>query len=1128
MRNATFQRGYRDFARVSVIAAMALGLLPGLLQAQQVETIYLSSSSQPASSSGLLSLYTSFGNTPDADSYTTIAAGGLLLAPVVDPHYWFADSNGFIELDLLATGNGQLQLAFWNSYGQVVWRRNYSLPVDAQLRCQFSDYGNFVITADRINSSGEVSARLVRAVAHTPSNQELTTSWQWGEFVLGTVAYPDRQHWPTNLGIHAPLGLGLHESAELEAELCARLGVGFVRLETPPPSWVPYFPDGDFLWSYQLYADYGLPASMKVLQNMPAPLLPHYSQHEGTPDEWKYPRLRSENIAWFNEVIARAKDYVLFYQILNEADHLGFWLGTSAEYATLTSDFLGALQTHDPLGIVTGSGNTQLNYSRSLDVIQRTQRNMDFYSFHAHMGLGEVFRQTDQARSLIRSSGILPHNAPFFITEMGYANSSLADEANQAAEMAKNILFTWSNRHLGITAFELRDRHGSRMYTGDQGWGMLDHFFSPKPAYAMLAGIISTYAGAHNPQVEFYNNELHVYSFQKDGTTLVSLVDLYGSPVAGSSISITLQSDIPQVELADVMGNVVSRDLNRNNYINVKGYPLTVMLPIAADLRVDVNKLAAGRYFITLVSLPDRDGDGVADAVDAFPDDPNESRDNDNDGIGDNADTDDDNDEVSDTDDAFPFDASEQKDNDNDGIGDNADTDDDNDSLADAEEIRRGLNPLVADSDGDLIHDANDVYPLYMTVPGFTSAGFETNTNISAQFTEDHQATRLRIAEILADWNLFDWPLEIADLLQVEQSFNGQLILLWQLPAADDASRVDGFLIMSVSIDTGAILWQLPVFATAEPGSQSSFQIESDNRLQLQFELTGSTAVLGQSPDISSSYSGSGNFLATLALAPAEATGFTTASQPELIWHDSKSGGAVYWQLDGNTVLASQSADFALAGQTWKLVGSSDFNGDEHRDLLWQNQRNGSLVVWLLRNGNYIGSTQPDTQPAGSNWKVRSVADINNDGSPDLIWQHARSNQVVAWLMQGLSVSESLACSHQVGSGSSWQLAAAADFNNDNQTDLLWRNIHTGAIVIWEMQDFRMFDTLIFDYVVSSAWRLAALEDFNNDGNLDLIWQHNNRGTTALWIMHNTSLIEASLLSQQPANGRWKIGNLPH
>ena len=81
--------------------------------------------------------------------------------------------------------------------------------------------------------------------------------------------------------------------------------------------------------------------------------------------------------------------------------------------------------------------------------------------------------------------------------------------------------------------------------------------------------------------------------------------------------------------------------------------------------------------------LPDRDQDGFVDPVDLFPDDSEEWRDEDQDGIGNNADEDDDNDGVIDRHDAFRFDAAESRDYDGDGVGDNADTDDDGDGLAD-------------------------------------------------------------------------------------------------------------------------------------------------------------------------------------------------------------------------------------------------------------------------------------------------------------------------------------------------------------------------------------------------------------------------------------------------------------
>jgi hypothetical protein len=135
---------------------------------------------------------------------------------------------------------------------------------------------------------------------------------------------------------------------------------------------------------------------------------------------------------------------------------------------------------------------------------------------------------------------------------------------------------------------------------------------------------------------------------------------------------------------------------------------------------------------------PDRDGDGVANDSDAFPDNGLETVDTDADGTGNNADTDDDGDLQSDADetacgsdplsasskaadldadntpdcvdpdkdgdgtvndtDAFPADATETTDTDNDGTGNNADSDDDGDLQSDADETACGSDPLSASS----------------------------------------------------------------------------------------------------------------------------------------------------------------------------------------------------------------------------------------------------------------------------------------------------------------------------------------------------------------------------------------------------------------------------------------------
>ena len=104
----------------------------------------------------------------------------------------------------------------------------------------------------------------------------------------------------------------------------------------------------------------------------------------------------------------------------------------------------------------------------------------------------------------------------------------------------------------------------------------------------------------------------------------------------------------------------------------------------------------------------DRDGDGVADNADVFPDDPNETTDLDGDGIGDNSDPDKDGDGVINAQDAFPSDPTESSDLDNDGIGDNSDPDRDGDGVDNAQDVFPNDPTESSDQDNDGIGDNSD------------------------------------------------------------------------------------------------------------------------------------------------------------------------------------------------------------------------------------------------------------------------------------------------------------------------------------------------------------------------------------------------------------------------------------
>ncbi|AWB66998.1 hypothetical protein C2869_11365 [Saccharobesus litoralis] len=123
----------------------------------------------------------------------------------------------------------------------------------------------------------------------------------------------------------------------------------------------------------------------------------------------------------------------------------------------------------------------------------------------------------------------------------------------------------------------------------------------------------------------------------------------------------------------------------------------------------------------TAKSDPDDDNDGVDDDIDAFPYDPSEVMDTDGDKIGNNADTDDDGDGVIDSEDDFPLDKtrSNKSDQDNDGWPNGQDPDDNdntNPGTLFIDTDKDGVGDTTdTDDDNDGVEDANDKFPLDAT-----------------------------------------------------------------------------------------------------------------------------------------------------------------------------------------------------------------------------------------------------------------------------------------------------------------------------------------------------------------------------------------------------------------------------
>jgi len=177
-----------------------------------------------------------------------------------------------------------------------------------------------------------------------------------------------------------------------------------------------------------------------------------------------------------------------------------------------------------------------------------------------------------------------------------------------------------------------------------------------------------------------------------------------------------------------------------------------------------------------------------------------------------------------------------------------------------------------------------------------------------------------------------------------------------------------------------------------------------------------------------------------LAVSAADLNG---DGRPDLVVTDS-SGNAVLVLI--NTGAAGASLSFAAAQSL--AVGSApvgpasiaDVNNDGLPDILIPNSQGGSVSV--LVNGTAPGAATASfsslSVPTGANPVALKVADINGDGRPDLLVASAASGaQVILNSTANGSATPGFGAPQTLATGATASSLALADLNNDGKPDLL-------------------------------------------------------------------------------------------
>lgn len=160
---------------------------------------------------------------------------------------------------------------------------------------------------------------------------------------------------------------------------------------------------------------------------------------------------------------------------------------------------------------------------------------------------------------------------------------------------------------------------------------------------------------------------------------------------------------------------------------------------------------------------------------------------------------------------------------------------------------------------------------------------------------------------------------------------------------------------------------------------------------------------------------------------------FNGDGKDDLLWrHDN--GMITTWlgQVGGfrdNSAKAGQWVSNEL-----KIAGVGDFNGDGHADLLWRGGA-GSIATWLGdASGGFLGKKLDGGQPIADEWQIVGTGDYNGDGHDDILLRR-EDGTITNWLGQDDGRFASNAEHSYYSVDLVWQMPGHAHFSGQAQWD---------------------------------------------------------------------------------------------
>ncbi len=239
----------------------------------------------------------------------------------------------------------------------------------------------------------------------------------------------------------------------------------------------------------------------------------------------------------------------------------------------------------------------------------------------------------------------------------------------------------------------------------------------------------------------------------------------------------------------------------------------------------------------------------------------------------------------------------------------------------------------------------------------------------------------------------------------------------------------------------------------------------------------------------------------------------------DLFWRDRSTTEVITWlnlSPSSETLLGTVSND-------WEFAAIADFNGDNTDDILMYlpNEKyvgdTGIYIIWLITDGG-IAQVDDSYILGKSNFKSPGATDMDNDGDADILLYNQDTGLNVVWEIEA---SEYLSPTIYLGdstSGDGWTIAGVGNFLGSD-AGILIQNPNLNTVYVWAIDNLAYQGSFLLPGAPAASFRLAGIFDLDNDNDDDLLWRNVSTGANKLWLNNGLgfSFVERNTNSKGPA-----------